>query len=726
MSIEMSSPKLGDGAPDWHQEVVKNCKRMLSRLLIGPTESWLRGTGYALPDQTERENLAERIVADKDWAQLMKTALDHMDEGFSIIDKDLKLRAWNIRFLTLLDVPESVIYEGVSFYDIIRYNADRGEYGPGDPHALTLERVELAQQFEDHVMERTRPNGTILEVRGKAIPDKGFITIYKDVTEQKRAEAALQESVDNLEKRVSERTTKLREALSDLQRQEQWLRLVANALPILIGYVDNDKVYRFSNRMYDEWFGLPPEKVVGTHIRELFGGELYPGHWQTASTALSGEAVARQITLNIRDGRTIEVAFSYLPHFDKKGEVLGYFVLGQDETERKQADIIVKQAQKMEAVGQLTGGIAHDFNNLLTIIIGNLALLSDGENLDEETESLAGDALTSARRGASLVKRLLAFSRKKPLKENVYDPKKVVVEMSDLLRRTLGGSFDVEIRLDGENWSILSDANEFESAVLNMTINSRDAMPDGGTICIAVNGRHVAQARGRGNKSQHKIPDGDYLVVSVTDNGSGMSAEVAERAFEPFFTSKKLSRGTGLGLSMVYGFTRRSGGHAFIDSEPSVGTTVTLYLPRHSSADADQEISNLSENEIPTGNETVLLVEDEPEVLAFTSKVLQKLGYSVIEATDSPDALSKLENDLQVDLVLTDVEMPGGMNGLDLVREVRARWPEKKTLLMSGFPDNAIGQGGLRIDESDLLPKPFEKQDIARMVRNVLDRKLAS
>ncbi len=663
-------------------------------------------------------SLNKRRISDGDQVDLLKSALEYLDEGFSIMDEDLKLRAWNQQFFSLLDLPSELAYDGAPFEGFIRFNAQRGEYGPGNEDDQVRERTELALKLEPHTMERIRPDGTVLEIRGNPVPGIGFITIYKDITEQKMAAEALKESVDNLENRVKERTSELREALETLGQREQWLRLVANALPILIGYVDKKRTYRFCNKMYEEWFGLPIEEVVGTKVEDLFNGELYDGHWFNANTALGGELIAREIPLVIKDGRTIEIAFTYLPHFDESGKVLGYFVLGQDITDRKQADAIVRQAQKMEAVGQLTGGIAHDFNNLLTIIIGNLALLEDTEGLDNETESLASDALASARRGAGMVKRLLAFSRERPLKANIYDPKQVVVGMSDLLQRSLGGSIEVELRLDGESWPILSDPNEFESAVLNMAINSRDAMPDGGNITISVKGSHVKKVA----KGPQKVPEGDYVIVSVTDNGSGMSPKVAERAFEPFFTSKKISRGTGLGLSMVYGFSRRSGGHAEIESKQGVGTTVTLYLPRDKSKQNTLEVSPLPMSEIPRGTETILVVEDEAEVRAFTAKILQKLGYGVLHAQDGLEGLNALEKNNSIDLVLTDVEMPGGMNGLDLVREVRSRWPETKTLVMSGFPDNALGQEGVEIPEGDLLPKPFEKEDIAVMVRRILDR----
>ena len=658
------------------------------------------------PDASPMSETAE-------WAERLRAALEYIDEGFTIIDENLSLRAWNKRVEVLLGFPDGTITDGTSLRDLIHFNAKRGEYGPGDPEELTRERMELARQFEPHRLVRERPDGTILEVRGNPVPGVGFVTIYKDITEQKRAERALKESVDTLEARVEERTVELKQALENLRQSEQWLRMIADAVPVLIGYVGSDRVYRFANRMYEDWFGYSPEQVVGSKVWDVLGGELYPGHEDDLNAVLKGNSVSSDFILETPDGRSIVNELTYLPHFGEKGEIQGYFVLGQDVTERRQADVILRQVQKMEAVGQLTGGIAHDFNNLLTIIIGNLALLEDREDLDESVIDTTNAALSSARRGAGLVKRLLAFSRQKALHADVYDPKRTIAGMSDLLRRTLGSSIEVEIRLDGENWSITSDPNELESAVLNLAINSRDAMPDGGHLTVAVKGQHVG-------RNPHKVPQGDYVLVSVTDDGCGMPFEIAERAFEPFFTSKKMSQGSGLGLSMVYGFARRSGGYAAIDSKDGIGTTITLYLPRHvSEKDEQPQEAEKRVVDIPRGSENILLVEDEKEVLAYIRRTLSSLGYQIVEAANSQEALSHLESGEDFDLVLTDVEMPGGMNGIDLVREVRNRWPGIKTLIMSGYPDKALGRDDVYLTEGDLLSKPFE---LAQYVRNAIDR----
>ena len=673
-------------------------------------------------DQSIRAGRQGEHLTSDDWVAVFKTAVEHMDEGFTIFDRDLRMLAWNDRFFSLLDLPRDLAYVGAPFEDFMRFNAERGEFGPGDPEQMIQERVERAKQFLPHCMERARPDGTALEIRGNPIPGIGFVTVYKDITEQKRAEAALKESVDTLEARVRERTVELRDALETLGQSEQWIRLVADAVPALIGYVDAKRVYRFCNKHYQEWYGHAPETMIGRSVREVFGGEAYEGQEADLGTALSGAAVSSEFSLRTHSGPTIECAITYLPDTNEQGEVLGCFVLGQDITERKRAEAILRRVQKMDAVGQLTGGIAHDFNNLLTIIAGNLALVEEREDLGEGARPMVNAALDSARKGAALVKRLLAYSRKTPLKSSLYDPKQVVSSMSELLRRSLGASIEIEIRLGGETWPVRSDPSELESAILNMAVNSRDAMPDGGKLTVSVEG--VRPDEGHAVLRDGASP-GDYIVVSVTDEGCGMPPDIVERAFEPFFTSKRVGSGTGLGLSMVYGFARRSGGHATIDSTVDQSTTIRLYLPRCLDCNPASEPSAGKHGTVPTGSERILLVEDEDAVRDFAATVLRGLGYDVVEAENGRLALAVMQSRERFDLVLTDIEMPGGMSGLDLVEAIERTWPSQKTLLMSGYPDKALDLGSRGSREITLMLKPFEKEELARTVRGALDRDTA-
>ncbi len=655
----------------------------------------------------------------EDWLALYRSAIEYVDEGITVYDRDLNLLAWNKRFFSLLDISLACAYVGSPFEDCVRDVALRGEYGEGNIDDLVRERVDLAYQFVPHCFERVRPDGTVLEIRGNPIPGVGFVTVYKDVTERTRSKAALQESIELLESRVEERTAELKQTLEALSQREQWTRLVADAVPALIGYVDKDRICRFFNKRFEEWLGLTSDQIMGKQVWEALPNELYNGHKKDMELALSGQTLSREFTLKIPNGTTIDCAANYIPHVANDGSVLGYFILSYDVTEQKQTETILRQIQKMEAVGELTGGIAHDFNNLLTIIVGNLALAEEDENLDDESKDMVDAALDSARKGATLVKRLLSFSRKSPLKSTAYDPKQVVSGMAELLRRTLGPAIEIVIHLEGDTWFVRSDPSELESTILNMAINSRDAMLDGGILQISVKGETIKRQAKAG-----EVPAGDYVVISVSDNGIGMPDKVASRVFEPFFTTKKAGRGTGLGLSMVYGFVRRSDGHISLDSKNMHGTTIACHLPRWHQSEPVSETADKQEQVPPRGSETVLVVDDQAAVRAFTTKVLTRLGYQVVESEDAQSAQEILTNSDAVDLVVTDIEMPGSINGLELARIIEEKWPSVKLLLMSGYPDRAINElarSGKHYKMLSLLSKPFEKPELARSVRKALD-----
>jgi PAS domain S-box-containing protein len=642
------------------------------------------------------------------WS-LVQAALDHLDDGFTVYDLELRLVAWNIRFFELMDFPSEFAQVGMSFETFVRHNALRGEYGPGEVEALVAERLRLARTFAPHHMDRTRPNGRIIEVQGNPIPGGGFVTIYKDITDRRRAEQALRESHDQLERRVAERTASL-EALNErLRKSEEWTRLVADAVPAILGYVDADQIYRFANGRYEEWLGLRPDDILGRHARDVLGADLFDGHEPYMRMALNGRPASREFPLRKADGRTMQAAVSFLPHRGEDGAVIGYFVLGQDVTERQQAESALRQAQKMKAIGQLTGGLAHDFNNLLTIIIGNLAVLQEEAGGDSSVQSLISPALDGARRGARLVQRLLAFARQQPLQVKPIDVDQVITGMADLLRQTLGAAVEMVFDLPAEVWPVRADPHQFENAILNLAINGRDAMPGGGRLLI-----RVEQVRLDDDYAQRRpdVQPGDYVAVSVSDDGTGMPAEVVDRAFEPFFTTKEVGQGSGMGLAMVYGFVRQSGGHAVIDSRPGLGTAVRLMLPRAAEARAAETVAGAAAATVPGGSERVLLVEDDAGVRSFVAGALRDLGYAVRTAPNGHTALALLEQ-LEVDLLFTDIMMPGGLSGLEVAARAAERRPGLPVLLMSGYPEQTP-------TPLPLIAKPFSKEDLARKVREVM------
>jgi signal transduction histidine kinase/CheY-like chemotaxis protein len=388
----------------------------------------------------------------------------------------------------------------------------------------------------------------------------------------------------------------------------------------------------------------------------------------------------------------------------------------QDVTERRLAERQLIQAQKMEGVGQLTGGVAHDFNNLLTVVIGNLEGLAERHEADAGSRAMAELALKAADRGAELVRGLLAFSRKQPLQPRAVDLNAIVRETDQLLRRTLGEQIDLETRLEREPWPTLVDPAQLQASLINLAVNARDSMPGGGKLTIET---------GNVVLDEHYVlqnPDaaaGAYVLLAVSDTGSGIRAALLDRVFEPFFTTKEAGRGTGLGLSMVYGFIKQSNGHIKIYSEEGHGTTVRMYLPRSADDAAADRPASAAEPAL-AGSECVLVVEDDAMVRDFVMQQLQALGYRTPVAGTGPEALGLLERTPEIALLLTDVILPGELTGKQLADEAQRRRPDLRVLYMSGYTENAIVHHG-RLDPGVLLlSKPFRSADLARMVRKAL------
>ena len=386
------------------------------------------------------------------------------------------------------------------------------------------------------------------------------------------------------------------------------------------------------------------------------------------------------------------------------------------EAERRElAEQALRQSQKMEAVGQLTGGVAHDFNNLLTIIIGNLGIAKRGV-VEARAERALVNALAGAERAAQLTQRLLAFSRLQPLNPQALDVNRLIVNVSDILTRLLGETIELETISGAGLWKIEVDVSELESALLNLAINARDAMPKGGKLTIETSNAYLDEEYCRHHTG---VKPGQYVLVAVSDNGIGMSPDTIDRAFEPFYTTKEAGKGTGLGLSQVYGFIKQSGGHIKIYSELGEGSTVKLYLPRHEGEEAIIPADDPAGSERGRG-ETILVVEDDDGVRQYAAEILRDLNYQVIEAKDSASALKLLDADKKFDLLLTDVVLPG-KNGRELANEVEARRPGVKVIFMTGYSRNAIVHQG-RLDRgTELISKPLIEGVVARKIRQVLD-----
>ncbi len=662
---------------------------------------------------------------------LTVAALDELDEGISIFDERLLLVGWNMRFFELLDFPMELARVGTPFADFIRFNVDRGEYGPGDPGTQFSRRMRRARESEQHCFQRTRPDGVILEVRGRKLPDGGFVTVYSDVTERKRTEDALHDGHAELEARVAARTAELkdanrrlraemeqRERIGDaLAESENKIRLILDALPSLVAYIGADGRYEFANRRHEQWFDVPLQDIIGKPLGVLVGPALGADLGVFVDAALAGRDGYVEYAIEHADGARREVCSSFIPHREEGDRVVGLFQLCRDVTESKQAQKVLSHTQKMETVAQLTGGVAHDFNNLLTVIIGNLTFVKETlDPLDMAGKATAA-AMDAAFRGADLTGRLLAFSRRQTLRPKVLNPARLAASTVDFLRRTLGPNIRIENRIDDHIWNMYADLNQLTHALLNLAINARDAMLGGGKLALRASNVRVDP------EASTRHPDrepGEYVLVSVTDTGQGMPDEVLERAFEPFFTTKDVGRGTGLGLSMVYGFMKQSGGHLEIHSRVGLGTTVDLYFPRAGEGRGAEAVDMAGDVAALGGGETVLLVEDDADIRTFLTRDLGRRGYRVLEAETAKAALTILASDRTVDLLVTDLAMPGGMSGHDLIRDARILRPNLRTICMSGYPD----QVEMHLNPADMsypiLRKPFEIGELLRQMHDVL------
>jgi len=399
--------------------------------------------------------------------------------------------------------------------------------------------------------------------------------------------------------------------------------------------------------------------------------------------------------------------------------------LRAEAAERERIEDALRQSHKMEAVGQLTGGLAHDFNNLLTGISGSLELIRIrlAQGRTTEVDRYLEIAQSSVSRAAALTHRLLAFARRQTLDPKPIGVDGLVASMAELFSRTVGPSIQIETKLADEQWLALCDPNQLENALLNLIINARDAMPDGGNLVIETANIVLNDQRAASSLVPlRNVPSGEYVAVSVTDSGTGMSATTMAHVFDPFFTTKPLGQGTGLGLSMIYGFVQQSGGHIHLRSGEGQGTTVTIYLPRYLGDVEDETVVSATADLSPTVNTVVLVVEDEPPIRMVIADVLSDLGYTVLEAGDGRSGLKIIEAGTHVDLLITDVGLPGGMNGRQLADAARERRPNLNVLFVTGYAENSPVGSGFAAQGMQVMTKPFSLEALAARIQGIIGR----
>jgi PAS domain S-box-containing protein len=537
---------------------------------------------------------------------------------------------------------------------------------------------------------------------GETKQDEGssiFVGILHDLTERERVEGILRESAAQL-------------------------RAVVDTAVDGVILIDADgRILKF-NPACEKLFRYQADEVIGANVKMLMPEPYRSGHdGYIRNFVTTGEkkiiGIGREVIGRRKDGSTFPMDLS-VGEAKQDGSSIFVGVI-HDLTDRKRTEAQLIQAQKMEAVGQLSGGIAHDFNNLLTVIVGNAEHLSEQLSARQDLKRLAEDICNAGERGAELTQRLLAFGRKQLLRPVETECNKLLDSIHKLLRRTLREDVEVTTQLDPELRVAFADPSQLESAILNLALNAQDAMSSGGRMIISTAN---ASLDNREHNIHPDVRDGAYVVIAVTDNGEGMPKAVLDRAFEPFFTTKEVGKGSGLGLSMVYGFAKQSNGHVSIYSEPGLGTTVRIYLPALT-AKAKDAAAPVPWEVVPSGAETVLIVEDDPFVRSYAVMSLQTLGYHVIAAVDGREAMQQLQTGAHIDLLFTDIVMPGGVNGWELAGLARKTRPDLRVLLTSGYALETLAANGHLQEGSAILSKPYRKAELARRLREALSLPLS-
>jgi len=540
-----------------------------------------------------------------------------------------------------------------------------------------------------------------------------FVDLYRKTEEIRRqGEEERRLLIENLRVRGEKLA-----AEQALRRREEHQSLVLRSLPIALYTASIEEDHRrlhFTNDSVQKITGFSVQDFLEQH--GLWESRLHPEDHDRIMAEHRILAETGTATLEYRwrcaDGTDRYILDQTVLIRDDDGSPREFFGMWFDISERKQMETSLLHASKLEAIGRLTGGIAHDFNNMLSVVIGNLDLLQSSIEGNEKAVRRARFALEGAQRCADLTNRLLAFSRRQPLQTSIVNLQDLVPTMLELLQRTLGEHIDVQLKSPDGLWPVQVDATQFEAALVNLAVNARDAMPEGGSLTVEMENRTIPEGA-------PPVGDltGDIVVTSVTDTGTGMSPEVLAKVFEPFFTTKESGKGTGLGLSMVYGFVRQSGGHVQIDSVPQKGTTIRIFLPRAPSVDLAAAAARPAQILAPVrgDGETILVVEDDPKVRQVTASTLRSLGFEVREAENGDQAVVSLNQNNGVALVLTDIQMPGSLNGTDLAKQVQASWPNIKILLTSGYVET----------DEDVAPfniifKPYRVTELAERVHSLL------
>jgi PAS domain S-box-containing protein len=642
-------------------------------------------------DMTEQKIAEERLREQK---VLLDAALQNMSHGLCMFDADGRIVLFNERYRAMMGAPAEFL-QGLSLLDLFKHRRTTGDFN-GDPEEFFADVMAdvHAGKWDTKTMESQ--NGRTLRVVDRPMAGGGWVATFEDITEWQKAQEALRES------------------------EQMGRAIIDTALDAFVQLDESGIVIGWSPKA-EAMFGWSREEIVGRTLGDLIIPEANRAAYaeriaQFVGSAADGNSGRRYEAPSLRrDGTPFNSEVSLTALHRRDGTIINAFI--RDITDKTAAEEQLRQSQKMESVGQLTGGIAHDFNNMLAVITGTIDILGDAVSDKPQLAAIAKLISEAADRGAELTGHLLAFARKQPLQPREIDANALMIESEKLLRRTLGEQVEIDLRLESNIWPALIDPTQLTTALLNLAVNARDAMPNGGKLTLETKNVVLDQSYARANAEVHA---GDYVMVAVSDTGDGIPEAIRQKIFEPFFTTKEIGRGTGLGLSMVYGFVKQSAGHIKVYSEERHGTTFKLYLPRAGSL-AEDIAEAPHESAIEGGTETILVVEDDALVRGSVTTLLQSLGYETLTAANAAEALAIADDGAQFDLLFTDVIMPGTMNGRQLAEEMAKRRAALKVLFTSGYTENAISHHG-RLDPGVLLlAKPYRNVELARMLRSALD-----
>lgn len=515
----------------------------------------------------------------------------------------------------------------------------------------------------------------------------------------------LKTNIDTLDLQVQERT-------QALAATEERLRLILDALPAQISYCDTNSRYLFVNKAYADQFGQDQDSIVGKHFRDVLGESMYADISERLNRVLAGESVTYEYSFN-HNNKVIITKRQLIPEFDDRQQVIGILNLSLDVTAEKEAQRQLNEAQRMTAVGQLAGGMAHDFNNLLSIILGNLLLAKSHHHQVTGLAEYLDPAINASRRGADITHRMLAFSRRQSLFPAVVNVNQLIDETRQLLRGSLPSNIQIHFEQQNEDCLSFVDSSHLENALVNLALNAKDAMPDGGKLQFTVSGCTIAHTTGSAVIYDEAVPAGNYIRITIADTGKGFDSHQQQQAFEPFFTTKNGDNHSGLGLSMVYGFVKQSGGYIHIDSAPEQGAAISLLLPVAIKPTSPESIAAPGQ-EIPAGifkDKLMLLVEDNHQVRRVVREQLTELGINVVEAEDADEAQMLISNIGALDGLVSDIVLRDSIDGFELARTFQQQQPQGLVLLISGYSHESSQQPGDR-QELTLLRKPFDQQQL--------------